>query len=142
MTATATSAIADRFLRTCRDHPEAIAVRTLWDGRARTFAELQEQYLAARSALVTSGVGPGSCVVSLVGNRPAFFSLFVACMDVGVALLPLNEATDAEAASLVERSGAVAVVAERPLPLASISEVSLSDGIRVVSLGDPSRLPA
>jgi len=113
-------------------------VRTLWDGRARTFSELQHQYLAARRALVASAIGPGSCVVSLVGNRPVFFSLFVACMDVGVALLPLNEATDAEVAGLVERSGAVAVVAERPLPLASINEAPLSDGVRVISLRDRS----
>ena len=97
-----TSAIAERFLKTCRDHAGAAAVRTLSDGRSLTFGDLLEQFTAARRALEDAGVGPGACVLSLVGNRPAFFPLFAACMDAGAALLPLNEATDAEAAALVD----------------------------------------
>lgn len=128
------SAIADRFLKTCRDEGDAVAVRTLWDGSARTFTELREQYADARRALVEAGVTPGSCVVSLVGNRPAFFPLFVACMDVGAALLPLNEATDTEVAALVNRAQATAVVVERDLPLAAARQVLLRDGIRLLTL--------
>jgi acyl-CoA synthetase (AMP-forming)/AMP-acid ligase II len=128
------SAIADGFLKTCRDHAGEVAVRTLSDGRVLTFGDLHEQYVDTRQALVKAGVGPGSCVVSLVGNRPAFFSLFVACMDVGAALLPLSEATDAEVAALIDRAAAVAIVSERALPLAAVKEGSLPDGLRVLTL--------
>jgi acyl-CoA synthetase (AMP-forming)/AMP-acid ligase II len=133
------SAIADRFLKTSRDHGGAVAVRTLWDGRALSFDDLREQYVQTRRALVEAGIGPGSCVVSLAGNRPGFFALFVACMDVGAALLPLNEATDAEAAALIDRAAAVAVVSERALPLAAVRQGSLPDGMHVLTLRTRSR---
>src|SRR3979409_311819 len=101
-----TSAIAERFLRTCRDRAGNAAVQTLSDGRTLTFSDLLERFTAARQALDEAGIGPGSCVLSLVGNRPAFFPLFAACMEVGAALVPLNEATDAEVAALPQAAGA------------------------------------
>ena len=117
---TPTSAIAERFLRTCRDAAASRAVQNLSDGTALTFADLLDRYRVVRGALTAAGIGPGACVVSLVGNRPVFFAIFAACLDVGAALLPLSEATDVEMASLVAGTGAAAVITDRPLPLESV----------------------
>ena len=54
------------------------------------------------------GVARGAPVVSAVGNRPIFFAVVAACMEAGAALVPLGEATDAEAVALIEQAGAVA----------------------------------
>jgi acyl-CoA synthetase (AMP-forming)/AMP-acid ligase II len=131
-----TSAIAERFERTCRTRGEAVAVLSLSTGRGTTFTELCGQYLSIRQTLQRLGVGPGSCVVSLVGNRPQFFSVFVACLDVGALLLPLGEATDAEAVTLVRETGAVAVISDRALPITPVEEARVDDDVRVTRVAD------
>jgi long-chain acyl-CoA synthetase len=75
-------------------------------------------------------------VVSVVGNRPIFFSVVVACMNAGAALVPLGEATDAEAATLIVQAGAVAVITDRDLPLHAVREHSLGSGVRLLRLAD------
>jgi acyl-CoA synthetase (AMP-forming)/AMP-acid ligase II len=131
-----TSAIAERFERTCRTRGEAVAVLSLSTGRGTTFPELYGQYLSIRQTLQRLGVGPGSCVVSLVGNRPQFFSVFVACLDVGALLLPLGEATEAEAVTLVRETGAVAVISDRALPITPVEEARVDDDVRVIRVAD------
>jgi long-chain acyl-CoA synthetase len=74
--------------------------------------------------------------VSCVGNRSIFVSMFVACMDVGAALVPLGEATDAEAGALVEQAGAVAVITDRALPIGAVRERSLGSEVRLLRLAD------
>src|SRR5581483_11413894 len=85
-----------------------------------------------QQTFATLGVEPGMCVVSLVGNRPVFFSLLVACMELGTSLLPLGEATDAEAVALIERSGAAVVVSARTLPIADATAAATCAGARIV----------
>src|SRR5437763_6931610 len=111
------SAMADRFERIVRDHAHAIAVRTIPGGAVSTFADLAADRDAIRAALTALGLERGDVVVALVGNRPIFFSIVVACMAHGVALVPVGQATDAEVAALVEQAGAVALVADRPAPI-------------------------
>ena len=89
---------------------------------ATTFADLAAECGAVEQALAGLGIRRGAVVVSFVGNHPIFFSVVVACMEAGVALVPLGEATDAEAAALVEQAGAVAVITDRDLP--NVSDVS------------------
>jgi acyl-CoA synthetase (AMP-forming)/AMP-acid ligase II len=131
-----TSAIGERFQRVCRDRASAVAVQTLSTGTTATFASLAAECTAIERALNDLGVGRGAAVVSFVGNRPIFFSVVVACMEAGAALVPLGEATDAEAAALIEQAGAGAVVTDRELPLHAVRERSLGSGVRLLRLAD------
>ena len=107
------------------------------DGRAITFAELLDDCSAIRRALSDLGTGRGACIVSCVGNRAVFLPLMVACMDLGVALLPLGEATDVEAAALVQQARALAVITDRQLPVQAVRERALPGDLRVLRLADP-----
>jgi len=114
-------------------------VQTLSAGTTPTFADLAAECTAIQRALTDLGVGRGTAVVSFVGNRPIFFSLVVACVEAGAALVPLGEATDAEAAALIDQAGAVAVVTDRELPNmpnGAVREHSLGAGVRLLRLAD------
>ena len=136
LTVMASRDLDERVRKTCRDRGAAAAVLNLSDGRVVTFAELADQYARIRHALTEGGVQAGSSVVTLVGNRPAFLTAFAACMDVGAALVPLGEATAAEAASAVSRAGAVAVITDRPLPLDLSGETTVDKDVRILFLND------
>jgi long-chain acyl-CoA synthetase len=125
----------------CRDRASAVAVHTLSTGTTTTFADLAAECRTIEQALIDVGVGPGAIVVSVVGNRPIFFSLVVACMEARAALVPLGEATDTEAAALVDGAGAAVVVTDRALPLAAVSERSLGSGVRLLRMVDRSDRP-
>ena len=132
----ATSVIGEGFQRVCRDRASAVAVQTLSTGTTTTFADLAAECAAIERALIDLGVERGAVVVSCVGNRPIFFSVVVACAEAGVALVPLGDATDAEAAALIDRAGAVAVVTDRPLPLQIVREHTVRPGVRLIRLAD------
>jgi long-chain acyl-CoA synthetase len=131
------SLIAEAFRRVCRDRRDAVAVCTLPDGHVKTFDDLFADFSVLRDALHQTGVDRGATVVSLVGNRPVFFPLFAACMDLGAALVAVGDATDAEAIALVQDAHASAVVTDRELALASRRRTPVTDGALVVRLDDP-----
>ena len=135
------SVIAERFGQVARDHRDAAAVRVLPDGRAISFADLRSDFSTMSRAFAAAGLDRASAIVSLVGNRPEFFPLFAACMDVGAALIPLGDATDAEVAALIQRAGASAVVVERPMRLRATRELALPGGLRLLRLADPAVAP-
>jgi acyl-CoA synthetase (AMP-forming)/AMP-acid ligase II len=135
-TAVPASAIGERFQQVCRDRASAVAVQTLSTGTTTTFDDLAAECKTIERALTDLGVGRGAAVVSVVGNRPIFFPLVVACMEAGAALVPLGEATDAEAVGLIDLAGAVVVVTDRALPLRAVRERSLGSGVRLLRLAD------
>ncbi len=130
------SAIGDRFRRICRDRSSAVAIENLATGAVTTFGQLATDSAAIKGALADAGVGPGVAVVSVLNNSPLFFSLFAAAVDAGGALVPLNEATNAEAAAVIERAGALAFVTDRDLPVESIAVRELAPGIWLRTLPD------
>jgi acyl-CoA synthetase (AMP-forming)/AMP-acid ligase II len=131
----------ERFRRVCRDSGSSLAVRDLTEGRSLTFAELYDQYSAIAGALDRLHIGPGSPIVSLVGNRPIFFPLVAACMAARVSLIPLGDATDGEAMSVIARSGARGIVTDRTLPVESLDYAGLGHGVRIVCLREASITP-
>ena len=134
-----TSVIGERFERICRDRASSVAVQTLSTGTTTTFADLAAECMSIERALSDLGVGRGAVVVSVVGNRPLFFSMVVACMNAGTALVPIGEATDTETAALIEQAGAVAVITDRDLPnmLKGVArERPLASGVRLLRLAD------
>jgi long-chain acyl-CoA synthetase len=137
----ATSLLGERFERICRDQASTVAVQTLSTGAGTTFADLAAGRSAIERALTDLGVGRGAAVVSFVGNRPIFFPLVAACMEAGAALIPLGEATDIEATSLIEQAGAVAVITDRTLSLHAGREHPLGSGVRLLRLADRDHPP-
>src|ERR1051325_606062 len=135
------SAIGDRFRRVARDKSSSVAVQSIESGATTTFADLAAECEAIGSALASLGIGRGAAVVSFVGNRPIFFAIVVACMEAGVALVPLGDATDAEAIALVDQAGAVAVITDRELPLGEAKEHILAPGVRIVKRAGASSDP-
>lgn len=125
------SAIGEQFQRVCRDRADLVAVRQLAPRRTTTFADLSAWSVVIRRALHDLGVEPGTAVVSVVGNRPIFFSVVVACVEAGTALLPLGEATDAEVLGLIEQAGASAVIMDRELPLETEQVQALDSDMRM-----------
>jgi acyl-CoA synthetase (AMP-forming)/AMP-acid ligase II len=135
------SLIGEQFEKLCRDAPSRVAVRNLTVDRAWTFSQLLDDSVAVRSALRELAVSPGTSVVTLLGNRPLFFSALVACMNAGAAMLPLGDATDAAAATLIQESGATIVIADRQLPVRSIKTHPLPEGARMFKLTETSEAP-
>jgi long-chain acyl-CoA synthetase len=111
-------------------------VQTVSTGATTTFADLAAECTAIAQALKSLGVARGAAVVSFIGNRPIFFSVVVACVEAGVALVPLGEATDTEAAAVIDQAGADAVITDRDLPLRAVREHSLGSGVRLLRLPD------
>jgi long-chain acyl-CoA synthetase len=129
--------IGERFRQISCDKAGDVAVCTIPEGIAVSFAHIAQQSARLERALSDVGVAPGAAVVSLVGNRPHFFSLFVACAEVGAALVPLGETTDAEALSVIVQSDAVAVVSNRPLSLDTSRSIDLDGEVSVYGLRSP-----
>jgi acyl-coenzyme A synthetase/AMP-(fatty) acid ligase len=63
------------------------------DGRRRefTFGEVSDAAARLAGTLVGHGVGRGDVVLTLIGNRPQWVLVMVACFRVGAVVLPCNE---------------------------------------------------
>lgn len=129
-----TSALAEQLRATCARRRHAPAIVSLADDDVWTFDDLLARYEATRAALESIGATPGSVLVSIVGNRPLFFALLVACLDAGVSLVPLGESTDTEAVAIVERCGASMIVTARQLPLTARRTIDLDRELQLIRL--------
>jgi long-chain acyl-CoA synthetase len=136
LTAVPSSVLGDRFRCVCRDRAGSTAVHTIETGSNTTFEDLENAADLIRAALRDLGVVRGAAVVSFVGNHPICFSTIVACLEAGVALVPLGEATAAEAAILVEQARAAAVITNRELPLAFVGQSALTADVSMYRLAD------
>jgi long-chain acyl-CoA synthetase len=130
------TAIGNQFQRVCRDKRDLPAVRGVSTGRNVTFGELSQECIAIENTLRDVGVDPGAAVVSLIHNEPICFSLLVACMAVGAALVPLGDVTEAEALRLTEQIGATAVITNRELPVRTVRARRLGADASIYKLAD------
>jgi long-chain acyl-CoA synthetase len=128
--------IGNQFQRVCRDKRDVAAVRGVSTGRTVTFGQLSQECAAIENTLRELGVGSGAAVVSLIHNQPICFSLLVACMEVGVALVSLGEATEAEAFRLIEQIGAAAVISDSEMPIQFVQARRLGADASVYRLAD------
>jgi len=134
------SAIGEQFRKTVVDRGTRVAVRMPANGSA-TFADLADAAAAVSRALTAIRVARGAVVVSIVANGPMFFALFAACMDEGVALIPVGQATAMELTTLIEQAGAAAVITDRELPIEGVREERVAAGVSIVRLRDPGDPP-
>ena len=103
--------LVDAARRRARDTPDALLIDAPAERRVVTAAALAADACATAAALRQLGIGPGHAVAAHVGNRTGYFSLLLACLDVGSALLPIDgSAPAAEAAAVAARFEASALV--------------------------------
>ena len=78
-----------------------------YEGRAITFAELDEMARRAAGALRAFGVGPGDRVALWLPNSPAYLALWIGCARLGAIAVAINTRFRAvEVADILERSAA------------------------------------
>ena len=98
------SQLVEHFARVSRDTPDRTVLFGLSEERSLTSAQLWAEYEAVRAALVRAGFTDQSLLVSVAGNRTGYFSLLLACLDLGIALMPVDRGTPlAETIALIDR---------------------------------------
>jgi acyl-CoA synthetase (AMP-forming)/AMP-acid ligase II len=128
--------LVDAARRHARDTPDAPLIDAPAERRVVTARQLQADAAATAGELRRLGIGPGHAVAAHIGNRSGYFSLLLACLDAGVALLPIDgSAPPAEAEAVAARFGASAMVVHEGRPGAG--EHALPGGLRLARRGDP-----
>ena len=103
--------LVDAARRHARDNPDAPLIDAPAERRVLTARQLQADATATAADLRRLGIGPGHAVAAHVGNHSGYFSLLLACLDVGAAILPIDgSAPAAEAEAVAARFDAVAMV--------------------------------
>jgi len=109
---------ADHVARHAFAIPEAVALR--YQGESITWAGLHDRVGRAAAAFAGQGVRRGDRVAVLMTNRPEFLESVLAASAIGAIAVPVNfRLAPAEAAYILQDSGASLVVTDPPLaPLA------------------------
>jgi crotonobetaine/carnitine-CoA ligase len=83
--------------------------------KERTYGAFLKEVVALREQYTASGYGVGMRVALLIGNRPEFYTHYLALNGLGVSIVPLNpQATAAEMLYVIDHSG-VAIVMVHPV---------------------------
>ncbi|TWP53800.1 ATP-dependent acyl-CoA ligase [Lentzea tibetensis] len=91
--------------------------RPLLLGPDVSYADFASRVNGCACVLWNMGVGRGDAVAAVLPNSPLVLTLWLAAAKLGAVFVPLNPALrDAELAPLLTHSGAVLVVADRPIP--------------------------
>src|SRR3954469_6638056 len=111
--------IAEAFRLTVSDNPHRIAVRTLHDEVAYTWAQLRERVDALAGGLYRLGVRRGDSVALMISNRPEFMIADLAAMTLGATpfSIYLTSAPDQVRYVIGDAAPAVAIVEEPFAPL-------------------------
>src|SRR4051812_34710288 len=112
--ATRAATIAEAFRLTVEDHPDRIAVRTLDDGVAYTWAQLRDRVDALAGGLHRLGVRRGDTVALMISNRPEFMVADLAAMTLGATpfSIYLTSAPDQVRYVMADAAAKVAIVEE------------------------------
>ena len=114
---------ADHVARHAFAIPEAVAIR--YQGESITWAGLHERVRRAAAAFAGQGVRRGDRVAVLMTNRPEFLESVLAASAIGAIAVPVNfRLAPAEAAYILQDSGASLVVTDPPL--ASLAEAAVA----------------
>ena len=130
--------LVDAARRRARDTPDAPLIDAPAERRVLTAGGLGTDADATAAVLRSLGIGPGHAVAAHVGNRTGYFSLLIACLDVGAALLPIDgSAPVAEAAAAAARFDVSAMVV--PEGREGAGDHALPAGLRLARRADPVR---
>jgi long-subunit acyl-CoA synthetase (AMP-forming) len=111
--------IAEAFRLTAEDNPDKLAVRTLDDETAYTWAQLRERVDALAGGLHRLGVRRGDTVALMIANRPEFMIADLAAMTLGATpfSIYLTSAPDQVAYVVKDAEAKVAIVEPPFAPL-------------------------
>ena len=111
--------VAEAFRLTVEDHPDRIAVRTLNDETALTWAQLRDRSDALAGTLHALGVRRGDTVALMISNRPEFAIADIAAMTLGATpfSIYLTSAADQVRYVLEDAAAKVAIVEAPFVPL-------------------------
>src|SRR3954447_7843524 len=117
--ATGARTLAEAFRITVEDHPDRLAVRTLHDEVAYTWAQLRDKVDALAGGLHRLGVRRGDTVALMISNRPEFMIADLAAMTLGATpfSIYLTSAPDQVRYVIEDAAAKVAIVEEPFLPL-------------------------
>src|SRR3954451_18492599 len=130
--------LAEAFRLTVEDHPDRIAVRTLYDEVAYTWSQLRDTVDALAGGLSRLGVRRGDTVALMISNRPEFMIADLAAMTLGATpfSIYLTSAPDQVRYVIADAAAKVAIVQEPFVPLVT----GLVD--HVLTIGDWPEDPA
>lgn len=101
------SEIVDRFRRILRDSPGRPLVHVPLRGVSLTAHDIWTCSLGHRRTLDRLGLGRDDLLIVAIGNHPAAFSLWLACLAGGIAIMPVDAGvTPVEIGELARRFGA------------------------------------
>ena len=119
--------IAEAFRLTVADHPDRIAVRTLHDEVAYTWAQLRDKVDALAGGLHRLGVRRGDTIALMISNRPEFMIADLAAMTLGATpfSIYLTSAPDQVRYVIGDAEAKVAIVEEpfRPIVTGLVEHV-------------------
>jgi malonyl-CoA/methylmalonyl-CoA synthetase len=87
------------------------------DGRTYTFGEIDRRRARMANVLAARGLGPGDRLAVYLENRVEFIDLFLACLSLGVIVVPINVLyREREVGHILADAEPKAVVAAGPVP--------------------------
>jgi len=120
---------ADHVARHAFAIPEAVALR--YQGESITWAGLHDRVRQAAAAFAGQGVRRGDRVAVLMTNRPEFLESVLAASAIGAIAVPVNfRLAPAEAAYILQDSGASLVVTDPPLAPLAEAAVAASQALQ------------
>jgi O-succinylbenzoic acid--CoA ligase len=126
--------VFDMFATAVAARPEAEAL--VFGAHRLTYAELDERVSRLADGLARRGLQPGDRLATLIGNRPEFVELFLACLRLGAVFVPLSvrDGPAGVAHSLAD-SGARILVYEAALSEKLAQLPGVEAPMRVLALG-------
>jgi acyl-CoA synthetase (AMP-forming)/AMP-acid ligase II len=130
------SEIVEGFNRIRRDSPGRPLVHLPATGTTITADDLSDLASRQLTQLTALGIDQDALVLTVTGNRAAFLSLWLACRQLGIALMPVDGGTPrAELRLLAERFGGTVAIVPTGSPLESLGRVaSFPDDLSAVSI--------
>ena len=128
----------EQLARVARRTPDAEALR--FEGRSRTFRELDERVDRLADALAARGTGQGDRVATLMTNRMEVVETYLAAARLGAICVPVNFRLVAEEISYILRdSGTTALVVDEGLaPVAAAARAQVPEvAVCLVTAGEP-----
>ena len=120
---------ADHVARHAFAIPESVAIR--YQGESITWAGLHDRVRRAAVAFARQGVRRGDRVAVLMTNRPEFLESVLAASAIGAIAVPVNfRLAPAEAAYILQDSGASLVVTDPPLAPLAEAAVAASQALQ------------
>ena len=105
------SRLVESFDRVVSANRNRVAAYGLSEDTSRTFADLRDDIVSLRRALLSLGLPDRPTIVSNIGNRTGFIALFVASLDLNAGVLLLDgQAPVAEMLATAAAYGADVVV--------------------------------